>query len=150
MSDESRLKPRIVLEDPFQDSADHQAHRIEGQDIPVSYGSQEHKTWSKPGWTLLQNGASQGVHLPHACGARARCGTCRVQVEEGAGNLAEEDVLEKRCKRLYGIDSPEIRLACRARILAPCTVRILMTAEEAQASWNQHKSSRWKPKGGWK
>jgi len=69
----------------------------------------------------------QGEMLPHGC-LSGSCGSCRVEITEGAQNLKapspiEEDTIESiktNLKRIHGKDyddSKVIRLSCRARVL---------------------------------
>ncbi|MBI3892550.1 MAG: (2Fe-2S)-binding protein [Candidatus Wallbacteria bacterium] len=138
--------PKIVLTDPFAGLPDETAEPAAnvtfqpfGQTVPARIGK-----------TLLDTARVEGVKLPHACGGHSRCGTCRVRVLQGAENLCEIDVVERRTLKQYAILLPGFRLGCRARVLGDCTVHVEMTAEQAAASWNEKGSSAWRPRGGWK
>lgn len=67
------------------------------------------------GLTILE--ISRLSHVPHAsvCSGRGRCGTCRVRVVSGRAALSARDDIERRT--LGPGCGPEIRLACRARVL---------------------------------
>jgi ferredoxin len=67
------------------------------------------------GTSLLQACDEHGAPIPFCCRS-ASCGTCRVQLLEGAEHLLppaedELDVLD-----MYGELSSQVRLACQARL----------------------------------
>ncbi len=64
--------------------------------------------------TLLSAAAKGGVEVNHRCGGHARCGACRVTVEEGAEHLSEIGEAEARVLGILKA-SPDQRLACQAR-----------------------------------
>lgn len=77
--------------------------------------------------TLYDECERLDVELPHGCLAGS-CGSCRVQIEEGADNLKPAslieqntiDALKEELVEKYGaqfIEGKEIRLACRARLI---------------------------------
>ena len=53
------------------------------------------------------------------CGGRARCGTCRVRVLDGADHLSAPTPIELPHLRP---DEPDARLACQANVRGPVTV----------------------------
>ncbi len=69
------------------------------------------------GTTLLAALHRAGHDWPHACGARGRCTTCRVQVLAGAENLTPPTASELRYQAL-GRLLPTERLTCQARLPA--------------------------------
>ena len=69
------------------------------------------------GATLLAALHAAGHDWMHACGAKGRCTTCRVQVLAGALNLAPLTAAEERY-RAAGRLLPTERLTCQARLLA--------------------------------
>lgn len=73
--------------------------------------------------SLLHAARRAGVELTHRCGGHARCGTCRVTVEDGADHLSEKGGAETR---ILGIlkASPEERLACQAWAQGDAVVKI--------------------------
>jgi len=77
------------------------------------------------GTSLLE--ASLQANIPHAhvCGGRGRCSTCRVQIIEGLANLppASDDEVALLQKLQTG---SSVRLACRTRPVATCTVYPLL------------------------
>ncbi len=77
----------------------------------------------------------KGVKLPHGCMAGS-CGTCRVEVIEGAENLSKASYVEsdtvthihQSYKETYGEDylqDMQIRLTCRAKVLGDVTIKVL-------------------------
>lgn len=138
-------KKSFLVEDPFKDLAGD-----EGQEgtCEVTCLPEGRVIDAPKGLTVLDAARREGVPLPRACGGRARCGTCRLLVEEGHRNLSPKGFLEKRTLRLYELNDPSHRLGCQARIQGPVRVRILMTQEEAADSWKEGKA--YKPRGGWK
>lgn len=61
---------------------------------------------------LLALAVEAGVAIPHLCGGRARCSTCRVRIIEGQNALA--DRTEPEAAMATKLDFPdEIRLACQ-------------------------------------
>lgn len=63
--------------------------------------------------TLLVAARRGKVELPHRCGGHARCGTCRVTVEEGAEHLSPVGAAERRVLDVLKAGA-EDRLACQA------------------------------------
>jgi adenylate cyclase len=77
------------------------------------------------GPTLLE--ISRMFGIPHAavCGGRARCSTCRVRIDEGAGSLIAPSYPE--AITLASIAAPQnVRLACQVRPVGPLTVTRLL------------------------
>ena len=70
-----------------------------------------------PGATLLAAMHAAGHDWMHACGAKGRCTTCRLQVRAGAENLSPLTAAELRY-RAAGRLLPDERLACQARLPA--------------------------------
>ena len=69
------------------------------------------------GATLLAAVQAVGHDWMHACGAKGRCTTCRVQVLAGAEQLAPLTAAEERYREA-GRLLPTERLTCQARLLA--------------------------------
>lgn len=61
--------------------------------------------------------------LNHSCGGHARCGTCRVTIEEGAEHLSEAGPAEARVLKILRA-APEERLACQARARGEVCCRV--------------------------
>ena len=76
-----------------------------------------------PGATVLAAAQSGDVEIRYYCGGNCSCGTCRIEIVEGAKNLSplhanEEVTLGMEAKQRGD------RLACQASVLGPVTVRI--------------------------
>lgn len=69
------------------------------------------------GATLLAAIQAAGHDWMHACGAKGRCTTCRLQVRAGAENLSPRSVAELRYAAA-GRLLPNERLTCQTRLLA--------------------------------
>ena len=65
--------------------------------------------------TLLAALHRAGHDWPHACGARGRCTTCRVQVLAGAAHLTPLTEPEQRYRAAGRLGAAE-RLTCQARL----------------------------------
>ena len=135
----------LGLLDPF---ADDEADGV-GHSIRIRFQPEDREVTAESGQTLLGAARLQGVKLPHACGGRARCGTCYVKVLSGEQSLSAMETVERRTLRQYDILAPELRLACQARVQGDCEVRVEMTPEKALAPYDGEGASFWKPKG-WK
>ncbi len=90
-------------------------------DIPVTFG--ERTVTVARGVTILEAAELARVELRHYCGGNCSCGTCRVEIVQGARSLAavapmEAMVLGDAARRRGD------RLACQAEILGPVTVRV--------------------------
>ena len=85
------------------------------------------------GDTLLQVLTQQKLFIPSACGGKATCGLCKVQVVSGGGGLLPtEQVFVTRHEREQGI-----RLACQVRVQNNIEVRLpegMLAAREYEAS----------------
>ena len=53
--------------------------------ITINEGSKELS--ATPGGDLMHTLADHGIFLPSACGGKANCGQCKVQVTEGGGTI---------------------------------------------------------------
>ncbi|WP_236668977.1 2Fe-2S iron-sulfur cluster-binding protein [Hymenobacter rubidus] len=69
------------------------------------------------GATLLAALQAAGIDWMHACGAKGRCTTCRLQVRTGFENLSVRTDAELRYQAA-GRLLPTERLTCQARLLA--------------------------------
>ena len=79
---------------------------LHGAAVPVPAGA-----------TLLAALQAAGHDWMHACGAKGRCTTCRVQVRAGLENLSPPTDAELRY-RAAGRLLPHERLTCQARLPA--------------------------------
>lgn len=75
------------------------------------------------GMTILQVSEAYEVGLPHCCGGRAICTTCRVKVEGGIEHLSDIGEYEYDMLELLSI-GPAYRLGCQARIRGDVVVAI--------------------------
>ncbi len=69
------------------------------------------------GATLLTTLQAHGHDWMHACGAKGRCTTCRIEVVSGLEHLTPPTDAELRY-RLAGRLQPHERLTCQARLPA--------------------------------
>ncbi len=76
------------------------------------------------GEDLLAGALREGVPILTSCGGNARCGSCLVEVIQGAGNLNRVKPDEKDYLTAKGQ-----RLACRALAYGPVTVRCIHEIE---------------------
>lgn len=81
---------------------------------------------------LYDSLADQGLELPHGC-LSGSCGACRINVIEGAANLAPPSLVEantiesirEEYNRTHGqsfLEGKHIRLACRAKVLGDVVI----------------------------
>jgi ferredoxin len=77
----------------------------------------------EPGLTLLQAARSLDVDLDHFCGGSCSCGTCRVEILEGAESLSRMKPSESIVLGHEAVQAGD-RLSCQARILGPVKVQI--------------------------
>ncbi|RME26787.1 MAG: (2Fe-2S)-binding protein [Deltaproteobacteria bacterium] len=75
------------------------------------------------GRTLLEAARELGVDLSHYCGGRCSCGTCRVEIVEGAEGLTAMVGNEAMVLGASRADAGQ-RLACQARLVGPVVVRV--------------------------
>jgi adenylate cyclase len=90
---------------------------------------------SSVGPTLLEISRANDIAHASVCGGRARCGTCRVRIEDGVGTLSPPTLAERLT--LARVKAPEdARLACQIRPTAPLSVVRLVrsAADEAAVS----------------
>jgi ferredoxin len=63
--------------------------------------------------SLLSAATRAKLTLTHRCGGHARCGTCRVTIEEGAEHLSPVGGAEARVLKILTAEEGQ-RLACQA------------------------------------
>jgi Na+-transporting NADH:ubiquinone oxidoreductase subunit F len=84
------------------------------------------------GDTLLTYMNQNRVFIPSACGGKATCGFCKVNVESGGGDiLPTEEVYVTAAERAEGV-----RLACQVKVKRDLNIRVpefLLTARQFQA-----------------
>ena len=76
-----------------------------------------------PGTTGLEAAQVAGLELDHFCGGNCSCGTCRVEVTRGEGNLSTPRPDESLVLGPVALDAGD-RLACQAQIRGPVEVQI--------------------------
>jgi 2Fe-2S ferredoxin len=69
-----------------------------------------------PGQTVLRAIQATGTDWMHACGAKGRCTTCRMQVLSGMQNLSPETAAELKYREA-GRLLPTERLTCQCTVL---------------------------------
>ena len=103
---------------------------------PVQVGYEDGQTaQGRRGLSVLEISLAGDVAHAHVCSGRGRCGTCRVQVEQGAQSLSPLNDLEETT--LARVHAPAgARLACQARVLGPGVVvtRLLPVYADASAA----------------
>ena len=84
---------------------------------------------ASPAVSILNCILREGYGISHLCGGKAQCGTCKIEVLEGAGYLSPMTDLEKiRLKPEEGSSTrPSMRLACQTFCSGDITIRILAT-----------------------
>jgi adenylate cyclase len=79
--------------------------------------------------TLLEISRANGVAHASACGGRARCGTCRVRIDEGASSLPPPGFAERFT--LARVKAPDnARLACQIRPRGSLSVTRLVRIQD--------------------
>lgn len=87
------------------------------------------KVQSAIGPTLLEISRANGIAHASACGGRARCGTCRVRINEGTASLPPPGFAERFT--LARVRAPDnVRLACQIRPHASLNVTRLMRMQD--------------------
>ena len=69
--------------------------------------------------TLLSCAIAMGIRISHVCGGDGACGTCRVEVVDGAANLTEPtpDETYKEIEEPY-------RLSCQSKLTGDVVVKV--------------------------
>jgi adenylate cyclase len=87
------------------------------------------KVQSAIGPTLLEISRATGIAHASACGGRARCGTCRVRIDESAASLPPPSFAERFT--LARVGAPDnSRLACQIRPRASLSVTRLVRVSD--------------------
>ncbi len=108
--------------------------RSRAQPVRVDYDGGEFAL-GRRGLSVLEISIAADVAHAHVCAGRGRCGTCRVQVEQGAQSLSQRNDLEETT--LLRVHAPPgARLACQARVMGPGVVvtRLLPAYADASAA----------------
>ncbi|MCL2504266.1 MAG: ASKHA domain-containing protein [Coriobacteriia bacterium] len=107
-----------------QDAEDAAPENNRADRVKVVFEPSKATVWVEEGTLLLDAASKAGVTIVAACGGCVTCGACAVRVEDGT--LDEPGKLESR----ELADSPDdVRLACRARVVRPVTVRPLLDVD---------------------
>ena len=87
----------------------------------VLINEDEEKSISTPaGKTLLSSLLENDILIPCACGGKGTCGTCKVTVDEGGGDILPTELsLVTRRERLDGV-----RLSCQLKVKQDLKIRI--------------------------
>lgn len=85
---------------------------------PITFAPGGTTVWVEDGITVADAARQAGITLLVPCAGRGVCGACGVRVE--SGELGEPDEQEKQGLARV---SPDIRLACRSRVVGPVVVR---------------------------
>jgi adenylate cyclase len=78
------------------------------------------------GWSVLEASRANGIPHLSVCGGRARCSTCRVDVQARPGDLPPPQADEQRTLSRIGA-LPSVRLACQLRPQGDVHVRPLLS-----------------------
>lgn len=92
-----------------------------GSVVPVSIG--ETRGEVPFGASVLIASRLLRVDLDHFCGGQCSCGTCRVEVVDGAKHLSPRHMNEELVLGVEGVARGD-RLACQAKIQGPVRVRV--------------------------
>lgn len=86
--------------------------------VPVTFEPAGVTSWVAPGATVLDAARLAGIVIAAPCGGRGVCGSCGIRVT--SGELDAPDDVETLCA---GRGGSGVRLACRARVSGPVTIR---------------------------
>jgi len=78
---------------------------------------------AEPESTLLAIAKKANIELDHFCGGQCSCGTCRVNVMNGAGHLSKMSGMEEMTLGAKHVANG-CRLACQARPRGPVTIQV--------------------------
>lgn len=76
------------------------------------------------GSSLLSTMAASGIFLPSACGGKGSCGQCRVQVDEGGGEMLPTEAVHISRKEAQ----KHWRLACQVKVKENMKIRVPSSA----------------------
>lgn len=81
---------------------------------------------AEPGEAIMDiTDAHPAADVPYSCRS-ATCGTCRVQVLEGAESLDAPEPDELEVLEIFGDSPREVRLCCQARLVDGASTRITL------------------------
>lgn len=96
--------------------------------FPVTFVPANVTVWVPAGITVLQAARAAGVLIAAPCGGRGVCGKCGVRVVEG-----ELDAPDDQESLGLAVAPPTVRLACRARIRGPVSLRPVLGSRPVAA-----------------
>jgi len=73
--------------------------------------------------TVLDHLQEHYIDWMHACGAKGRCTTCKMEVVRGEGNLTKTTDAELKYRQLGQLSLKE-RLACQVKALGDIIIRV--------------------------
>ena len=76
-----------------------------------------------PNISILAAADKLGIDLNHYCGGTCSCGTCRVEILDGARNLSRAEGREQMVLGAVYKDRGD-RLGCQARVLGPVRIKV--------------------------
>ena len=86
------------------------------------------------GWSVLEASRANGIPHLSVCGGRARCSTCRIDVQARPGDLPPPQADELRTLGRIGA-LPSVRLACQLRPKGDVQVRPLLSVKTAERAF---------------
>ena len=86
------------------------------------------------GWSVLEASRANGIPHLSVCGGRARCSTCRVDVQAAPGDLPPPQADEQRTLARIGA-LPSVRLACQLRPTGDVQVRPLLSVATGERAF---------------
>jgi adenylate cyclase len=100
--------------------------------VRISYPGQ---TVAVPrGFSVLEASRANGIPHLSVCGGRARCSTCRIEVQAQPGDLPPPEPDEQRTLARIGA-LPAVRLACQLRPRGDLKVQPLLSVKTAQRTF---------------
>lgn len=108
--------------------------RDRAKPVQVSYDG-DLVAQGRRGLSILELSRLNDIPHAHVCGARGRCGTCRVKIDAGAQSLSAPNDLERATLERVHAGAAD-RLACQARVLGPgvAVTRLLPPYADASAA----------------
>jgi adenylate cyclase len=93
--------------------------------LKIQYALEGRTVETAPGESILATSLRAGIPHAHACGGRAKCSTCRVEILDGLDHCPPRNEKETLlASRLHF--APQIRLACQTVITGDVTLRRLI------------------------
>lgn len=81
---------------------------------------------AEPGEAIIDiTDANPAAEVPYSCRA-ATCGTCRVEVLEGAEALSSADEIELEVLDIFGDTPDEVRLCCQAKLVGGAASQVTL------------------------